>query len=344
MEETVNEDTGHHQISIRRIPDTTAGVQFLRILYATVTAFWTGFLFVFCLQILLFLFLDLAIQTGQTSKQGANWGQAIGAVLAFPGFVYSLASALVIAGAFIMDTWRGHLLVRNFTFKRLNETAVEWIFFLFFLGIPILVCCCSLMARTDRWWEYTTLVWFSSVVMFYFLFAANVVIYEMKACWDVTKNKNHKDNDSWWDLITKSIMSRQIHRYSGRLTCTFLAIGSIRDAEYTDSTSRHNAVEESCREHLNWKAKITRWKKLQEWGLYEEVPEKKERIFSIDDARDVRPFVTSHTWSLEKIFCRPKDSRYIAVSYSLRARLYTFADESKPERTPNFKSRFFHSR
>lgn len=27
--------------------------------------------------------------------------------------------------------------------------------------------------------------------------------------------------------------------------------------------------------------------------------------------RDVRPYVTSYTWSLEKIFCRPKNSRYI---------------------------------
>jgi hypothetical protein len=35
-------------------------------------------------------------------------------------------------------------------------------------------------------------------------------------------------------------------------------------------------------------------------------------MYSIDDARDVRPFVTFHTWGLEKIFCRPHNSRYIA--------------------------------
>ena len=88
LEETVSEDNVHH-ISIRRIHNTSTGVQVLRVVYATVTAFWTGFLFVFCLQILLFLFLDLALQTGATTKQSANWGQAVGAILAFPGFVYS---------------------------------------------------------------------------------------------------------------------------------------------------------------------------------------------------------------------------------------------------------------
>jgi len=324
------EEEVKHKISIRRIPETSQGVQFLRLLYATVTAFWTGFLFVFCLQILLFLFLDLAIQSGQTTKQAANWGKAIGAILAFPGFVYSLACALVIAGAFIKDTWQGHLLIRNFTFKRLKVTSVEWIFFFFFLGLPLMVMGITLLVRTDKWWQYSILVWFSSVVAFYCLFAINVVFYEMKACWDVTKNKNRSENDGWIDLIQRSILSRQIHRYSGRLTCTFLSMGSIRDAEYTDSASRRNAIASTYDNHLNWIARLSRWKRLEKLGLYEEptsdissarsadlehVARDKqcERIYSVDDARDVRPYVTSYTWSLEKVFCRPNNSRYIAV-------------------------------
>lgn len=81
LEETYDADKDKHAVSIRRIPDATEGVRFLRLSYAIVTAFWTGFFFVFCLQILLFLFLDLAIQAGATSKQGANWGKAIGTQL-----------------------------------------------------------------------------------------------------------------------------------------------------------------------------------------------------------------------------------------------------------------------
>jgi hypothetical protein len=78
LEETYHKKKDHHTVSIRRIHDTSEGVRFLRTSYLIVTAFWTGFLFVFCLQILLFLFLDLAIQAGATSKQPPNWGKAIG--------------------------------------------------------------------------------------------------------------------------------------------------------------------------------------------------------------------------------------------------------------------------
>lgn len=78
LEETYNKKKDKHSVSIRRIHDTSEGVRFLRLSYAIVTAFWTGFLFVFCLQILLFLFLDLAIQAGATTKQPPNWGKAIG--------------------------------------------------------------------------------------------------------------------------------------------------------------------------------------------------------------------------------------------------------------------------
>jgi hypothetical protein len=81
LEETYNAKKEKHSVSIRRIQDASEGVRFLRLSYAIVTAFWTGFFFIFCLQILLFLFLDLAIQAGATSKQGAHWGKAMGTCL-----------------------------------------------------------------------------------------------------------------------------------------------------------------------------------------------------------------------------------------------------------------------
>ena len=81
LEETYDKEKDRHSVSIRRIHDTSEGVRVLRTSYLIVTAFWTGFLFVFCLQILLFLFLDLAIQAGATSKQAPNWGKAIGTCL-----------------------------------------------------------------------------------------------------------------------------------------------------------------------------------------------------------------------------------------------------------------------
>ena len=107
----------------------------------------------------------MAIQVGATNKQESpNWGKAIGVILSFPGFVYSLSCALVIAGAYIMDTWRGHFLIRNFVLKNMKAATVEWLFFCAFLGLPLLVLCISLLARTDRFWEISIFVWFACVV------------------------------------------------------------------------------------------------------------------------------------------------------------------------------------
>jgi hypothetical protein len=59
LEETYDPEDDEHVVSIKRIEDKSAGVAFLRTIYAIVTAFWTGFLLIFSLQILLFLTLDL---------------------------------------------------------------------------------------------------------------------------------------------------------------------------------------------------------------------------------------------------------------------------------------------
>jgi steroid 5-alpha reductase family enzyme len=74
-------------------------------MYVIVAFFWTGFLFVFCLQVLLFLVLDLLVEAGATTQQNANWSAAIGVIFLIIPFVYGLASAMGIARACIMDTW-----------------------------------------------------------------------------------------------------------------------------------------------------------------------------------------------------------------------------------------------
>lgn len=174
--------------------------------------------------------------------------------------------------------------------------------------------CFCLLSKSDQWWQTTTFVWFSSIVAFYFLFAINIIFYELKACWIVTKNKNHEDNDSWAQLICRSMLARQIHRYSGRETVTYLAKGSIADSEYTDSIdSKRNMIKETLETTQLWTTRLTRWSTWKKWRLYKDCRYRDEQLYSIDDARDVRPYVTSYTWTLEKIFCRSRNSRYIAI-------------------------------
>jgi hypothetical protein len=37
------------------------------------------------------------------------------------------------------------------------------------------------------------------------------------------------------------------------------------------------------------------------------------KLFTLDDVQENRPFVTKYTWSLERVYCRPTNSRYIAI-------------------------------
>lgn len=107
LEET-DEDNGEHGITIRQLHDTSEGVRFLRITYALATAFWTGFFFIFCVQILLFVFLDLAIQFGITTGDDIRWGAGLGVMFSIFPFIHGLASGLVIAGVYVVvrDSYR----------------------------------------------------------------------------------------------------------------------------------------------------------------------------------------------------------------------------------------------
>lgn len=319
LEETVNTETKKHEVEIRRIHDTSEGLRFLRILYTLVAAFWTGFLFVFCMQILLFTVLDLAIESGVTSKGNVHVGTAVGVVLAFPMLVYGLASALVIAGSYIADTYNGHFLMRNFALRSIHAVVVEWMFFLFFLGFPIFILCCTLLSGTDAWWDITLMVWLFSVFAFFVIFCANVLLYEQKACWEVCKNRYDDNDSSLLNVLRRCILLRQVSTYGGRKTRNYLSFGSIVDCEYTEAKhdSVRNMVTSTLEEHMSLYSKLTLNPKLRKGtglGLFEAwEPGKEERIYTVDDARDVRPFVTDETWSLEKIFCRKRDSRYIAI-------------------------------
>jgi hypothetical protein len=165
LEEADNKD-GSHGISIRKINDSSEGVRFLRATYALATAFWTGFLFVFCIQIILFVFLDMAIQCGITSDDNTHLLSGIGVMLSVFPFIYGLSSAMVIAGVYVMDTARGHPLTRNFTFKRLKDTTVDWVYFIFFIGLPTVSLCVTLFMGEDDFWAITGLIWFISILMY----------------------------------------------------------------------------------------------------------------------------------------------------------------------------------
>jgi hypothetical protein len=122
------------KITVKKMGDSTTSLKFLRSIYTLMCLFFLGFLVVFAVQILLFTIQDLAIDIGATSKSAGDIPHAIGIILSFPVFVHGLASALVICGYYVADTWGGFYLVKNFVFGKYSAVFTAWLTFIVFLG------------------------------------------------------------------------------------------------------------------------------------------------------------------------------------------------------------------
>ncbi len=66
MEERIDPLSLRRRIYVKQLSDGTTGLQFLRGIYTVMCVFWTGIFFVFCLQILLVMVLEMTIQVGTT--------------------------------------------------------------------------------------------------------------------------------------------------------------------------------------------------------------------------------------------------------------------------------------
>lgn len=246
LEETYNEDTQTSVISTKRLSDDSFGTSFLRLLYTIVAALFTGFFFVFCLQVLLFLVLDLAVESGATAlNSSVHPGTVLGVVMAIIVFVAAFAEALVIAGHYIVDMWTGHYLAKQFLFKKVKDVTIEWIFFFLFLLLPLLVMSFSLLAESAHWWGNTAIVWFGCVMAFFVVFCFNIVFYEVKAAYDFAKSMESDDSDHFLQVLRRCVRLRQRHKYSGKIRNTFLARSYFTTTEDTEDAEKSQIFEET---------------------------------------------------------------------------------------------------
>ena len=164
-------------LTVKRVSDSTYGLTFLRASYSLVAVFMGGFLFIFGLELLLFLFIDLATNLGVTHTQEKNVAAFIAVLFSVPVFVYSIAIFMAIVTRFIVDTWSGHPFLR--TFGNWSVVATDWIAFIMYLGIPLLTFAITLFQKRDDWWAVSLLTWFSTVIIFWAYFAGCVIYYEL---------------------------------------------------------------------------------------------------------------------------------------------------------------------
>ena len=277
------------QVIVKRTSDTTAGVICLRAIYTAAALLWSGFLFVFCTQLLIFLVMDLAAYLGATTGNEVAVGRAVGTILSFPLFVHGLASALIIDGHFVSDTWAGHYLIKTLIFGGLRSVLSAWIAFGVYFGLPLLVMCICLFAGIQDFWKITALFWFAAVCVFYIVFVFVIIYFEIKACLEITGNEF---SCKGFQLLKKCILLRQVHTYSGYKHRIFLNRGSLRELDRVNQS----VIDQSAEYSQTLLSRFKRWPFLQKLGLYERIPEPGQRLHPIEEASGVRPFVTHNTW------------------------------------------------
>jgi len=279
------------EITVKRTSDTSAGSMLLRSVYTVVAVLWTGFLFVFCTQLLIFLVMDLAVYLGGTTGSDVAVGRAIGTILSFPLFVHGLAQALIIAVHFIFDTWNGQYLMKTVVFVGFRSVLAAWITFAFFFGFPMLVMGIALLSKKPDWWSITAIFWFSCVSVFYVLFAVLIIFFEIHACLEIVANEYDCKNDKG-ALLKKCVLLRQVKTFSGEKSRIFLARGVLHGVDSVVDP----IVEEPVQYHESLYSRFTKWSFLQKIGMFKTLDEPGQRTYPIEEAQGVRPFVTYTTW------------------------------------------------
>lgn len=263
----------------------------LRAWYALVTVLMMGFLLIFCLQVLLFLFVSLVMEGGLSSQQSLNVFHLLGTILSIPVFVYGLASGLTMASEFVMDTWQGHTFFR--TILRWSAVFIDWYSFVAFLGIPICVMIYEMFV-SEHFWERTALTWFACVAFTYCLFCLGVFVFEI---WGALELLSHHPDYALIDLncrsvgkfLKRAILLRQLHGYCGVRHRTFFIEGGQALPTPNDSYDTSEAADhEYSSESTSWYSRFTQ-RMSDEW--FPEYPTPK-RQFNVEDVLDREVFVT----------------------------------------------------
>jgi hypothetical protein len=136
------------------------------------------------------------------------------------------------------------------------------------------------------------LAWFTFVLAFFILFCVSVVYFEIDSAWKFCRNRSDADKDNWKSILKRCFMLRQIHNYSGQKWDMFVARSAFHTTEDTEVVDLKHVYESTHRESWSiW----TRFTKTYLGAFFEEL-DPPQRLYTLDDVNDYRPFMTKNTW------------------------------------------------
>lgn len=296
-----------HTVTVKLMDWISFGLRFLRLAYTLISLLIFGFAFAICFQIILFLFLNLPVDAGLTTNGTEKDDvKIISTLFSVPVFLYGLSSLMAIGTTFVADCWSGGYLVR--AVFGLPVVLSEILYLTLFLLIPTLTFISTLFAHFENPWESTCYAWFAITGFTFCCFGLGIVWCEVSACFQLISihyNDNNEGNNNVLLQIKRAILLMQTQKYSGTKNQEFIISGEEVAPEGGFSFSE---------EHYPMQVKRSLYTRLTQMKCLRFIWEPlnpAKRIYSIEEVRDVLPFVTSHTWSLESMLCSSSRDRKI---------------------------------
>ena len=184
---------------------------------------------------------------------------------------------VTMASEFISDTWNGHQFFRSIL--RWSPVFVDWVSFLAFMGIPLIVMITQLF-YSGTFWEATALAWFGCVAVYFCFFSFAVFVFEILGAVELLSH--HPDYElldlersSVKAFIKRAVLLRMKHAYSGVRTRTFFVEGAqalpTANESYEDT---ENVDTEYVVTTVALFTRITKW--LPDKYFYEYNPPKRQ--------------------------------------------------------------------
>jgi hypothetical protein len=237
----------------------------------------------------------------------------IGTLLAVPFFISGLSQIMAIANTFVLDTWKGSKFMKTVT--SWESTLVDWLSLFVFFGFPVFIASIALCTGTKYWWNITSISWFILILVYFFVFGIFVVYYEVTGCLELVKyhpklreGRNPEADERSIETFYLAFLLRMKQRLSGYMNVMYTASGSdphpdglsYREVQNQDSFFRFTGI---------W-GRLTQLKFMKNFYTVLDEP---MRQYNVDEVLDSTPFVTRSSWSLESIYCRNRDTRFVAI-------------------------------
>lgn len=308
----LEQENDSDQVIAKQIDAGSAGLFLIRAAYSLVAFLMSGFLFVFCIQLILFLFLGLAIESGLTSSdEEFTFLVFVGTLFAIPAYLFGMANAMTLAMAFITDVWNGQKFLK--TILKWDSVLVDWVSTSVFLFVPFLVGAGYLFAAVDDWWDKTLIAWFTCVFIYFLVFAAVTIYHEIDGCFQLIRYSRNRDKSFdningrfSLEILKAAMLMKMKNKLGGKAYVDTTVCGKL-DCETVDTSQGQEENRPSSIQYLPM-SRLTLL--FVGCSLYKSVY---KRLHTIDDVSGHTPFVTNSTWGLDTIYCRNRKTRYITV-------------------------------